>query len=663
MATNEFMTLEEVLSIGGLLIFDATSINRQFKLFVQNNFKTLCSYSRDRYVILKCEYDKVKADMLPALDLLLSRNIFSLNEISSHIGEFLMSIREDRKKTKVFLIVNDQQRRNFLIGEAKKAGIYINFYMIDDIGNFVPFETKRETRLLKDSFRKEHQPQRNANKESSDRFDIKSIPEQLVVKRLPVRVRIEINSTVFDSYGKEITLISKETINNGACSYRTNINGVWAKIFNDDTLNTFLQAKIERMLSKKIEFPGLCWPIDIIKDSYGVFRGYLFKEFYGQPLQLCIFKKAGIIQTFPKWNKLDLCELVDTILKKIHYLHSKNILMGCINPASIRIVDQKNVFFVDTDNYQIEGFPCLVYNISFTPPELMGRKVYLASKQNENFAIAELVFMLLMPGKSPYAITGDQAPSTVIQKMQFPYSNGQIHGSYALPGMWRFMWSHLSSLLKAMFYYTFQKGEKYNDENNRKYAGSWINAIEKYKGDLQNPSDVESLKIYPRTFKRTNNDVFYKCSYCGIEHPQFYFNKAYFDYFKICNGCVDKKSNVSFTCRICNKTYYYTNRTALFHKVKKMQDSEWQDQKYCRDCKNKKLPCQECGHEFPFFYLRNHRCPECNRIYENQPYITKYCKDCGRSFVITIKDHNYYIKNGLYEPVRCPICREKRKML
>lgn len=662
MDTKQIITLEEALNIGGLLIFDATSLDRQFKLFIQNHFKTLCRYGREQYAILKCEYEKVKADMLPALDLLISRNMFSFYDACPSIGEFLLSMKNGLKKTKVFLIVNDRQRRNFLIGEAKTAGIFVNFYRIDDNGNFVPFETKREHAPVNGPSRKARQLEKGTRKEETERFHIKSMPEQIGIQRLPARARVEINSTVFDSNGNGFVLVSKEMINNGACSYRTNNYGIWAKIFNDSGLNTFLQAKIERMLSIKIEFEGLCWPVDIIKDIDGVFRGYLFKEPSGQPLQLCIFKKAGIVQSFPGWNKLDLCGLAETILKKVHYLHSKNILMGCINPASIRVVDQRHVFFVDTDNYQIEGFPCLVHNISFTPPELMGKKVYLATKQNENFAVAELAFMLLMPGKSPYAVTGDQAPSTVIQKMQFPYSNGQLHGLYALPGMWRFMWSHLSPLLKAMFYYTFQKGEKYNSEDDRKYVGSWINAIEKYEEDLKNPTDPESLKIYPKTFKRTNNDIFYRCSYCGTEHPQFYFNKSYFDHFKICNGCLDKQSDVSFTCRICNKTYYYTNRTALFHKVKKMQDSEWKDQKYCRDCKNKKLPCQDCGKEYPFFYLRGHRCPDCNQIYENQPYTTRHCKDCGCSFIITIKEHNYYMKKALNEPVRCKNCRDKRKL-
>lgn len=42
---------------------------------------------------------------------------------------------------------------------------------------------------------------------------------------------------------------------------------------------------MERMLLRKREFSGLCWIIDIIKDSYGLLRRYLFKEFYGHPLQ------------------------------------------------------------------------------------------------------------------------------------------------------------------------------------------------------------------------------------------------------------------------------------------------------------------------------------------------------------------------------------------
>lgn len=42
------------------------------------------------------------------------------------------------------------------------------------------------------------------------------------------------------------------------------------------------------------------------------------------------------------------------------------------------------------------------------------------------------------------------------------------------------------------------------------------------------------------------------------------------------------------------------------------------------------------------------------------PAEVKVCK-CGREFVITEGEKQFYKENGLFEPVRCPVCREKRK--
>lgn len=38
----------------------------------------------------------------------------------------------------------------------------------------------------------------------------------------------------------------------------------------------------------------------------------------------------------------------------------------------------------------------------------------------------------------------------------------------------------------------------------------------------------------------------------------------------------------------------------------------------------------------------------------------KVCK-CGREFAISDREKQFYAEKGLFEPVRCPVCRERRK--
>ena len=36
----------------------------------------------------------------------------------------------------------------------------------------------------------------------------------------------------------------------------------------------------------------------------------------------------------------------------------------------------------------------------------------------------------------------------------------------------------------------------------------------------------------------------------------------------------------------------------------------------------------------------------------------KHCKDCGKVFIITLGEEDFYLKNGLQQPKRCERCRE-----
>lgn len=37
------------------------------------------------------------------------------------------------------------------------------------------------------------------------------------------------------------------------------------------------------------------------------------------------------------------------------------------------------------------------------------------------------------------------------------------------------------------------------------------------------------------------------------------------------------------------------------------------------------------------------------------------CKDCGKEFILTIGEQNFYEEKGFAEPTRCKECRNKRK--
>lgn len=642
--------IQKIISWGGFFILDESVLNcTGFKQFFKN-LATVIKENQNRFIVPSFIAEKLAPDS-PAR-MVVDRNYFVT--ISANSYEDLYASLKASNNTKINILVNNGEARFKLVGIGKNSGVFSYFYSVDDEGQVL--RVKGTSQTSTDKVRKpfvktgEKKPEHHEKKG----FTIKNVPERVPYQKInPTKNLIE-GSLVYGIDNKRYRLVKKETDNNNAKTYGTDEHGVFIKIFEGGLLNTFTEAKITRMLSEKMSCDGLCWPIDIIKDETGVFRGYALNEYAGIPLHLCIFKRAGIDSYFSNWTKLDLIEVTKTILKKIEFLHKKNVLMGCINPASIRVVDKNTVYFTDTDDYQVDGFPTMVHNISFTAPELLDKKMYFATKANENFAVAELVFMMMMPGKTPYAVGTDEKPEELIKKMRFPYSTDANNWGRN-PGMWRFMWSHLYKL-KWNFYNIFQKDAKYNAPENRQGVGYWLNSLEYYKEDLLNSEDKESLKIYPQTFIREKGTQFYRCNYCGVEHPKFYFSKDSFDNYRICNGCINKRSDVSFECKACGKTYFYTNRMAIFHDKMFKQDSEWKKQKLCKDCKNKIRPCQKCGTPTVEFYLNNGMCKDCN----NEVYETRYCKICYAPFDITLKQYYFYMDKHLNLPTKCENCRRNR---
>ena len=182
--------------------------------------------------------------------------------------------------------------------------------------------------------------------------------------------------------------------------FKTNTPYV-AKIYRPEKTTSHKMAKIQALLDKRIDCPGVCFPKAILYNSRNEFVGYLMGMVEGEKVR-SLYMKPLFLKKFPSWKKRDLVELCITILKKIGYLHKNGIILGDINPDNILVKSPKDVYFVDCDSYQVDGYPCPVGTIPFTPPELQ-KKVhygsYLRTVGNENFAVAVLLFSLMVTGQ------------------------------------------------------------------------------------------------------------------------------------------------------------------------------------------------------------------------------------------------------------------------
>jgi len=404
--------------------------------------------------------------------------------------------------------------------------------------------------------------------------------------------------------------------------YRTNSNYV-AKIYKKEHITRLKQEKIRKMLEFKLQCNGICFPVAAVYNTQKQFVGYLMPIAQGKELQRSVFIKPIFLKTFPNWKRRDTVELCITILEKIKYLHDRNIMMGDINPANVLVVSPKEVHFVDTDSYQIETLPCPVGTINFTAPEIQGKRYsdFLRTVGNENFAVATLLFMIMLPGKAPYAQQGGGDPIANIKGMNFSYPLGDQGSKQTPDGPWRFIWSHLTYDIKKAFYNTFRDGGENSTEQTRLGVDEWLKLFRYYlrlldEGKLRE-QDPMSEELFPTRHKLNPNVTYIKCRLCGEQVNEKSAREG------ICRSCMDDGEVVR--CKRCGKEFIFTNYQKYVKKQSKFET------------------CKECADWYS----------------APAPAIT--CTDCGRSFTMTNGEVEFFTSKGMSVPKRCKTCRQKAK--
>ena len=400
-------------------------------------------------------------------------------------------------------------------------------------------------------------------------------------------------------------------------TFQTSDPSYFAKIYTAKMLSIdLMERKINRMLADPIDIPGVCWPKEALADDSSHFVGVLVPASKGTQLTKSVLQgKNGLSTQFPGWDKRDLCRLAATILNCIVQLQKDGILFGYLNPATIYVVKPEEVYFVDMDNWQIEGYPCLSKNQTFSPPEILRSKGnhFLSCLDEDNYQVAVLLFMLLMPGKFPYAKRKSNDEMQSIIDMAFPFRPEGRQGTRDAEtpsGIWQMVWDHLSLQLRIWFYNVLSQEGKYSRPGMRKKAEDWLNSINSYLNGLNDAVNAESRAMFPSTFRHDGKRVFTRCSICGKEHPQEYFmhsiyiqrkrvdvwNRGY----RICLPCSNDQSNDGFTCESCDRRFFYTNRTKVLHEIGRL-DFDYKQQRWCRDCKKNTKACPHCGKQVPIY--------------------------------------------------------------
>jgi len=437
---------------------------------------------------------------------------------------------------------------------------------------------------------------------TKNRFKICTNPIQGGGKLLPVSVIPQQGDFVKTSNFGQLQL-EKKIGEGGEGKIFTTPRGSICKVYLKSKLTEHRVNKLQLMLSKPVDIPGICWPLDIIHNQNDEPVGYMMPKAEGLPIQQAVFIRAIFEKSFPNWNRRHLVAFTRTFLERIKTLQDRNVLIGDLNPMNILIKSESEVYFVDTDSYQLEMFPCPVGMAHFTAPEIQGKNysTFLRTPEHEHFALATMLFMILLPGKPPYSHQGGGNPAGNIKKGLFPYPFEENSKRKAPIGSWRYIWSNLPYKTKEAFYNCFTSGK-------RPTTDEWLHLIRHYQTTLLHGHLTN--EIFPSSLKPVSN------------HAQQTFGVSATKYIK-------------FACEACGQDF-----TMLEEKAQKIQKVK---KKLCRKCFEKKK-----------------REAEQRRI-DQETGDMIVCNRCFDSFLFSLGEKKFYSKNGYVPPKYCKKCREKRK--
>lgn len=202
------------------------------------------------------------------------------------------------------------------------------------------------------------------------------------------------------------------------------------------------RAKLEWMIAHPPAPAGLpgvliAWPQDLLLDDHGRLIGILMPRVeHGVPL-ITAFNPRLRAQKLPHYQRAHLLLVAQRLATLVETMHQSGYVIGDLNESNVLISSAGDVVLIDTDSFQVRAlrdgkvitYRSPVGKPDYTAPEIQGMSFHTVDRsfEHDRFALAVLIFQLLMDGRHPYAgrwLGSDDAPTLEksIRQGHFPYS-------------------------------------------------------------------------------------------------------------------------------------------------------------------------------------------------------------------------------------------------
>jgi hypothetical protein len=238
---------------------------------------------------------------------------------------------------------------------------------------------------------------------------------------------------------------------------------------------------------------SIAWPTDRLLTAAAPagFLGFVMPRVARAWTILEFYNPKARLQLCPLFHYGYLLRTARNLAAAVRAVHEKGYVIGDLNESNVLVNNQALVAIVDTDSFQVPDqgrvFRCAVGKPEYTPPELQGTQFagFDRGPENDAFALAVLIFQLLMQGVHPFAgrFTGQGEPATLdhriaaghwpyAQRRQVPYAPTPLAPPF----------STLPPSVQALMRRCFEEGHARSGL--RPDASTWFNTLKQVEQEM-----------------------------------------------------------------------------------------------------------------------------------------------------------------------------------